>query len=65
MDESTEQPKPKTMEEISQDLERWLSERGVTFKIIALGKRTGQPCAIEDFLPPTHDVTVTLIRVQK
>lgn len=57
-------PQP-TMEQISQELNAWLQERGVTLQVVAVGVRTGQPCAIDDFLPPSHNATVTLVKVQK
>lgn len=65
MSEVAEQPKQPTMEQISQELNAWLQERGVSLQIVAVGKRTGQPCAIDDFLPTSHDATVTLVKVQK
>lgn len=57
-------PQP-TMEQISQELNAWLQERGVTLHVVAIGFRSGQPSPIDDFLPTTHQATVTLIKVQK
>lgn len=54
-----------TIEQIGQELNAWLQERNVSLQIVAVGKRTGQPCPIDDFLPPSHDATVTLVKVQK
>lgn len=65
MSEALEQPKQPTIEQISQELNAWLQERGVTLQIVAVGKRTGQPCPIDDFLPASHDATVTIVKVQK
>lgn len=49
--------------EISEDLQRWLAERCVAMQIVAIGRRTGKLCEISDFLPNTHDVAITLVRV--
>ena len=57
-----EQPQP-TMEQLSKELNDWLSARGVTLQVIAIGKRTMSPCAIDDFLPGTHEASVTLVKV--
>lgn len=62
--EQPSQPQPPTMEQISQELNAWLQERGVTLQVVAIG-RSGQPSPIDDFLPTTHQATVTLVKVQK
>jgi len=59
-----EQPQP-TLEQISQQLNNWLTVHGVSLQIVAVGQRTGQPCAIDDFLPASHIASVTLVKTQK
>lgn len=57
------EPTPQqTIEQISQELNAWLQERGVTLQIVAIGFRSGQPCPIDDFLPTTHTATVTIVK---
>lgn len=58
------QPQALPIEQISNDLNTWLSERGVTLVVVAIGNRTGQPCAIDDFLPTSHTASITLAKVQ-
>lgn len=58
------QPQP-TMEQISHELNTWLESRGVTLQIIAIGLRTSQPCAIEDFMPVTHKAEITIVKATK
>lgn len=65
MSETVEQPKQPTIEQISQELNAWLQEHGVSLQIVVIGLRTGQPSPIDDFLPPTHQATMTLVKVQK
>lgn len=60
---AVEQPQP-TMEQIGNDLNEWLKSRGVTLQVVAIG-RSGTPVPIEDFMPPTHQATITLAQVQK
>lgn len=62
--QTTLQPKL-TIEQISQELNAWLQERGVSLQVVAIGFRSGQPSPIDDFLPTTHQATVTLVKVQK
>ena len=57
-----EQPEP-TMEQISQELNDWLQSRGVTLQIVAIG-RTGTPSPIDDFMPVTHQASVTLVKTK-
>lgn len=54
-----------TIEQISQELNDWLASRGVSLQIIAIGLRTGQPCAIEDFMPVTHKAEITIVKAAK
>lgn len=58
-----EQPK-RTIEQLSQELNNWLQSRGVTLQIVAIG-RSGTPVPIDDFMPPSHQATITLAQVQK
>lgn len=61
-----EQPLPQPpMEQISQELNAWLQERSVTLQVVAVGFRSGLPSPIDDFLPTTHQATVTIVKVQK
>lgn len=61
-----EQPSPRpTMEQISQELNTWLQKHGVTLQVVAIGLRTGQPSPIDDFLPTTHQATVTLVEAKQ
>lgn len=54
-------PQP-TIEQVGQELNDWLVSRGVTLQVIAIGLRTGQPCAIEDFMPVTHKAEITIVK---
>ena len=57
-------PQP-TIEQISQELNVWLQERGVSLQVVAIGLRSGQPSPIADFLPPSHQATMTLVKVKQ
>lgn len=59
--EATPAPPTKTLEQHQADLNQWLQERGLVPMVVAVGKRTGAPSAIADFMPPTHDAQFILL----
>lgn len=48
------------LQQIGAQLSEWLKDKGVTLQVVAIGKRTGQACAIDDFLPDSHVASITL-----
>jgi len=67
MNETTEPTKAPTIQELATELQQWCAQRGVVIGVVAQGVRSGQPSAIEDFMPVSgsHVATWALQFVKK
>ena len=57
-------PPTKTLEQHQADLNQWLQERGLVPVVVAVGKYTGTPSPIADFMPRTHDAQFFLLEAR-